>query len=244
MPQFQIQCATWNVHRAKGTDGRRDPDRIASCIESALAPERLDILSLQEADEECPPHARVLDVARISEATGMDYQHDDPRMRWGPQSDGFLGTILFLHPRFDVLHRDVLDLPGHCHRGVVILDIVAEDKRLRIVSGHLSLSQPLRLFQMRTVGQYLFRRPSMPTLLLGDFNEWRPWGGMMFSRYIVGRRFSGPGKATFPSTRPLLPLDRIKTDVPGASIRLKALRNSEFVHASDHLPLLGEITFP
>ena len=241
MTDNPFRCATWNVHRAKGSDGKRDPERVMRVVADRFA--GLDLLSLQEADEECPPHARIFDVARIVEETGLVYQHDDARMRWGPESDGFLGTIVFLHPRFEVTHRNVLDLPGHCHRGVVILEIQADHGPLRVVAGHLSLSQMLRVVQMRIVGQYIFRRPKMPTLLLGDFNEWRPWGGAMFSKRVVGRRFAGPVRATFPATRPMLPLDRVMVDDLAARVEVEVIRGGEVARASDHLPLRGRVTF-
>lgn len=88
------------MHRAKGQDGVVDPMRVVDAIETAVKPFAGDVLALQEADGECRPHARILDVARISAKTGLMNVHDTPDLRWGSESDGFLGTILFLHPRF------------------------------------------------------------------------------------------------------------------------------------------------
>ncbi len=237
MRDFLLSCATWNIHRTKGQDGRIDPERIHQAIATEVATDNLDLLALQEADGECRPHERLLDMARIEADTGLTYQHRDEALRWGPQSDGFLGTILFLHPRFDVVHRDVVDLPGHCHRGAVSLEIKGDDTPFRVMSMHLSLSQPLRIIQMRIIGQYLRRRPEMQTILLGDFNEWRPWGGLMFHPRLLGRVFHGPVRATFPSGRPFLPLDRILTDRTNALSDVQVLDSPLLRLASDHLPL-------
>ncbi|MEM9344418.1 MAG: endonuclease/exonuclease/phosphatase family protein [Pseudomonadota bacterium] len=231
----RLRCATWNVHRARGTDGVVDPDRVIQAIAADLAPLSLDVLALQEADGECRPHARILDIARIAEVTGLRYAHDEPRLRWGPESDGFLGTILFLDPALTVTHADVIDLPGHCHRGAISVEV---GDTVRLMSMHLSLSQPLRMVQMRIIGQYLRRRPGMQTILLGDFNEWRPWGGWMFSKRLVGSRFRGPALRTFPSTRPLLPLDRILTD-RGRVEDSSVVTSPALTVASDHLPLFA-----
>ncbi len=239
MSNSKFCCATWNVHRAKGSDGRVDPNRVVDTIKAELAPLGLDILALQEADEECRPHARILDVQRISEVTGLCYTQDACALRWGSQSDGFLGSILFLSDRFQCTHADVIDLPGHCHRGALALETLVDGCPLRIMTTHLSLSQPLRIIQMRTIGQYLHRRPLMQTLMLGDFNEWRPWGGLMFHRRIVGRAMQGPVRATFPSKKPFLPLDRIVTDVPNSVSDVQALRSDALIRSSDHLPLTG-----
>ena len=241
MSAFDLRCATWNIHRAKGQDGRVDLDRIHTAIEQEIAGIALDLLALQEADEECRPHARLLDMERLATETGLIYMHNEDRLRWGPKSDGFLGTIVFLHPRFEITHRDVLDLPGHCHRGAVSIEAMYLGTPFRVMSMHLSLSQPLRIVQMRIVGQFLRRRPAMQTILLGDFNEWRPWGGLMFNANLLGRRFHGTARSTFPSRYPFLPLDRIMTDRAGSIEDVSVLRSPVLQIASDHLPLSANV---
>lgn len=241
---FKLGCATWNVHRAKGQDGRVDPVRVVDAIGTALAAHASDVLALQEADGECRPHARILDVAKIAQTTGLSSVHDRAALRWGPQSDGFLGTILFLHPRLERTHADVIDLPGHCHRGAISVETQVDGRNVRIISTHLSLSQPLRIMQMRIIGQYLRRRPKMQTILLGDLNEWRPWGGFAFSRKCVGTTLRGPARATFPTRRPVLPLDRILTEAPGMVQDIRVIDTPETNSASDHRPLVGLVTIP
>ncbi len=243
MKTRQLRCVTWNVHRAKGVDGHVDPGRVMAGIEQALVPRDPQVLALQEADGECRPHARIFDVERIATQTGLSYIHDDG-LRWGPDSDGFLGTILFLSPALRAVKTDVIDLPGHCHRGAVSVEAMFDTRPVRIMSTHLSLFQPLRIVQMRIIGQYLRRRPSMQTILLGDLNEWRPWGGFMFHPRLVGTALRGPVRRTFPSTRPMLPLDRILTDAPGQVCQLRTVNSTEVAIASDHLPLEGIVTIP
>lgn len=237
-----LRCATWNVHRAKGRDGVVDPDRVVAAIGSAVVPFAGDVLALQEADGECPPHQSLLPVDQIAKLTGLRYQHDLPLLRWGPQSDGFLGTILFLHPRFRRRHADVIDLPGHCYRGAISVEAEVDGRICRIISTHLSLSQPLRILQMRIIGQYLRRRPKMQTVLLGDLNEWRPWSGLAFAQHVVGTRLRGAAPRTFPSGFPLFPLDRILTDAPGKVTDLRVLNTAATNMASDHRPLTGRVS--
>lgn len=240
----ELRCATWNVHRAKGKDGVVDPVRVVGAIETAIVPYGADVLALQESDEECRPHAGILDIARIAASTGLEYVNDRPNLRWGIQSDGFLGTILFLHPRLKRTHADVIDLPGHCHRGVISVEIVVDGRPCRIMSTHLSLTQPLRIIQMRVIGQYLRRRPKMQTILLGDLNEWRPWNGIAFSKRLVGTALRGPVKRTFPTGCPILPLDRILTDAPGQVQDVRAIDTLQTNLASDHRPLTGMVIVP
>lgn len=237
-----ISCATWNIHRARGRDGRVDPDRVAAAIGRDIGPAgSRQVLALQEADGECPPHAGILDIERIAEATGLRYLHRDDAMRWGPQSHGFLGAILFLDPAFEVTARAVIDLPGHCHRGAVVVDVLVADRPLRIIVAHLSLVQVLRIAQMRIIAQYLRRQPVMQTLLMGDLNEWRPWSGLAFSPRLLDRRFAGGVRRSFPAHFPLLPLDRILSDRAGAVQELQVIDTPLVRAASDHLALSAKV---
>lgn len=238
----KLRCATWNVHRARGYDGIVDPDRVVQAIGTELAVHAGDVLALQEADGERRPHAGIFDIGRIEALTGLTCVHDTPALRWGPDSDGFLGTIVFLHPRLYRTHADVIDLPGHCHRGAISVEVLVEGRACRIMSTHLSLVQPLRVIQMRIIGQYLRRRPKMQTILLGDLNEWRPWGGLAFAPRLVGTALRGPARRSFPAVRPLLPLDRILTDAPGQVTDVQVLDAPLTTAASDHRPLTGLVS--
>jgi endonuclease/exonuclease/phosphatase family metal-dependent hydrolase len=240
MQNTALDCVTWNIHRARGRDGLVDAVRTQRVLMGEVLSPVPDILALQEADEETPPHAGLLDIARIEAETGLRHVHDDGS-RWGPRSHGFLGSVLFLRPQIQVMRRQVVDLPGHCHRGAVIVDAQRAGKAFRLVTTHLSLSQLLRVAQMRVIGQVLFRLPKMQTILLGDLNEWRPWGGFALSAALVGRRFSGPVRATFPASRPLLPLDRVLSDVPGAVTGPRVLDGPGIRAASDHRPLRAAV---
>ena len=243
MQAEQLRCATWNIHRAKGSDGNVDPGRVVEAIDHSLTPLDLHVLALQEADGECRPHSSVVNVQEIATRTGLEYIHDCA-LRWGTESDGFLGTILFLSSSLERTKTDLIDLPGHCHRGAVSVEATFNAREVRIMSTHLSLSQPLRIIQMRTIGQYLRRRPPMQTILLGDLNEWRPWSGLMLNRRLLGTALRGPVCRTFPSRWPLLPLDRILTNAPGKVLQLRTVTSTKVALASDHLPLEATVTVP
>ncbi|MEM8690453.1 MAG: endonuclease/exonuclease/phosphatase family protein [Pseudomonadota bacterium] len=236
-----ITCATWNIHRAKGGDGQIDPDRILTALSDGVLPHQPDILALQEADTDRPPHAGILNLDAVGQTFCLRSIHDADHLLWGPESHGFLGTILFVRPEFEVRHAAVLDLPGHCHRGAVVAELNLPAGRLRVISTHLSLSQPLRIVQMRIIGQYMARRGPMQTLMLGDFNEWRPWGGFAFSKMILGYQFAGCTRATFPASCPLLPLDRIISNAPGAVKKTEVIATHLTRIASDHLPLVSRV---
>jgi endonuclease/exonuclease/phosphatase family metal-dependent hydrolase len=237
-----LSCVSWNIHRGRGNDGRIDPDRTVRVLRDEVCAPGLDALVLQEADEEVPPHRGVLDIARIETDTSLRHVHTDTTSRWGADSHGFLGTIVFLGADCRVEDIALVDLPGRCHRGAVVIDFLRQGRRLRLVGTHLSLSQGLRMAQMRTVGQHLFRRAARTTLLCGDLNEWRPWGGLALSPRVTGLRLAGPAPATFPVGRPILPLDRVMVTPPARVTEARVLDGPGIRMASDHRPLRAEIT--
>jgi endonuclease/exonuclease/phosphatase family metal-dependent hydrolase len=239
--QHSYGCATWNIHRARGADGRVDPSRIMQVIANDIASAGPDILALQEADAQEPPYAGLLDMTHIEKLTGLHSVHRAPESRWGPESHGFLGTILFLHPGFSIHRLELVDLPGHYPRGAVVVEAQRHGRDLRVIATHLSLLQGLRLLQMRTLGQHIARRPPMRTLLLGDLNEWRPWGGLALSRRFFGSTLRGPAVPSFPAKRPVLALDRILSDDAGGAMDVRSLDSPRIRLASDHRPLTGRI---
>jgi len=236
-----LQCLSWNIHRGRGEDGVIDARRTVDVLHDEVVGSQTDILMLQEADEERPPHRGFLDIDRIEERTGLVYAHSDKQTRWGEKSHGFLGIICFVRPSIEIQSVILLDMPGHCHRGAVILDVARHGQTLRLISTHLSLSQPLRIVQMRTLGQRLFRLTPRPTVLCGDLNEWRPWGGLAFSRQVLGTKLSGPAPATFPVRRPFLPLDRFLAGNGARVEHAAALDGPGIRMASDHRPLAARI---
>jgi len=236
-----LKAISWNIHRGRGEDGVVDPTRTADVLLREVAGHGTDLLVLQEADEEQAPHRGFLDLRRIETATGLRHVHEDPARRWSAESHGFLGVFFLAGPAVEIDDVALLDLPGHCHRGAVVLDLRKDGRPLRVVGTHLSLSQILRIVQMRTLGQHLFRREARPTILCGDLNEWRPWGGLAFSRFVLGERFAGPARATFPVRRPVLPLDRFLAAGGAKVLHARVLDGVGIRMASDHRPLAAEI---
>lgn len=237
-----LTFVTWNLHRGRGPQnrGKVDPDRVFSALETEIAPLAPHILAVQEADEEERPHKGIFDPERIERITGLRHAHA-PDLRWSASSHGFLGSVLYISPEIRILDGALIDLPGHAHRGAVLLDLEHRGKHFTVITAHLSLLQVLRIVQMRTIGQHLARRHPLPLVLLGDLNEWRPWGGLAFSASVVGRNLAGRPVPTFPVRYPFLPLDRVL--VHDATVTETHALTSEAVReASDHLPLYARVT--
>jgi len=238
-------CVNWNIHRARGHDGVVDPDRIARVLHQEVWQPDVDAVVLQEADEEAPPHCGLLDIARVEADTGLRHVQSSVVHRWGRECHGFLGIVMFLHPDATIQSIDLLDLPGHCHRGAVVVDFERGGRPLRLIGAHLSLSQALRIVQMRTIGQHMFRRDDRMSILCGDLNEWRPWGGLAFSRRLTAVELvSGQVQGTFPARWPVLPLDRVLVTPPAKITRTEVLDGKGIRVASDHRPVRAEVSLP
>jgi endonuclease/exonuclease/phosphatase family metal-dependent hydrolase len=236
-----LGCATWNIHRARDAHGHFDPQRITRLIADDRRLGGADMFSLHEAEGEHHPFAGFPALACLYAKTGLRSVHVDPGSRWRVGSQGFLGTILMLRAPLVAAKVQVVDLPGHYPRGAVLADVTGGPVPFRVVATHLSLLQTLRIVQMRTLAQLLNRLPPLPLLLMGDLNEWRPWGGWALNERVVGRRLHGTARSTFPARVPFLPLDRILCDVPGAVQGTMALRDKVYRTASDHLPLTARL---
>jgi len=152
-----FSCVTWNLHRCRGNDGVIDPARSLRVLKDEVWQSGLDAMVLTEADGDGPPYPGLLDLQRLQAITGLHSVHDDPALRWGPESSGFVGIVLLINPAIKVLSAAILDLPGKVHRGAVVAEVMQEKYKFRIIGAHLSLSQMLRWAQMRVIAQHIQR---------------------------------------------------------------------------------------
>ena len=84
------------------------------------------------------------------------------------------------------------------------------------------------------------QEPRVPAVMLGDFNEWSLRGGSI-REFGPGWQAIAPGKS-FPSARPLAPLDRIATSHQWRCIDKGVHRSALATGASDHLPVWAEFS--
>ncbi len=82
---------------------------------------------------------------------------------------------------------------------------------MRVIGMHLDLSGLWRRRQMRAILEAIQRRPQkMPTILMGDTNEWRDAGACL--KELNGSYRVAPTGPSFHSRRPIAALDRIIVD--------------------------------
>ncbi|WP_270934815.1 endonuclease/exonuclease/phosphatase family protein [Falsiroseomonas oryzae] len=227
-----MRVATYNAHRGRDSFGRFGPERIAGVI-AEIAP---DLIALQEAQHWLRPGRGMFDAAAIEAATGL--RPLDVTGRVGEQ--GWRGNVVLVRREARLLRPPVgLRLGGWEPRGGVLAELDLGVGPFRVVATHLSLSGGRRRLQAAAILAALRSGPPMPTLLLGDLNEWRPAGSALA---VLAELFGTPRPApTFPAFQPRLSLDRIMGYPPGLVGDLAVHDSPLARRASDHLPLTARV---
>jgi endonuclease/exonuclease/phosphatase family metal-dependent hydrolase len=218
--------ATYNIHRAVGGDWRFDPERIARVL-TEIDP---DVIALQEVQTGTTGRRLLHEFAEMLGAepiTGMTMMREDSEY----------GNALL--SRFPVLEVERVDLSVGPHEPRGALDVLLEvaGRPLRVLATHLGLWPYERRRQVRRLLGQLERHREVPTVLMGDLNEWYLWGRPL--RWMHGRFPRAPAPATFPARRPFLALDRIWVEPRLLLGRLSVHATPIARIASDHLPLVA-----
>ena len=220
--------ATYNIHRGIGGDGRFAPERIAAVLQE-IDP---DVIALQEVQTGTAGRHLLTELAVALDAepiSGMTMLSGD-----GEYGNAVLSRLPVL-----AIERVGLTIGAREPRGA--LDVLVDVARgpLRVLSTHLGLRPYERRHQVRVLLAHLDRQAVVPTVLMGDLNEWYLWGRPL--RWLHARFQRTAAPATFPASRPVLALDRIWVDPPhlGSWLRVHATATARI--ASDHLPLVIEL---
>ncbi len=226
-----LRVASYNIRKSVGRDFKRDPMRVLKVMENLNA----DIIALQEVD-------RRFGSKESSISRQMFVDHS----RFGlvefsvrPQSVGWHGNAILLGKDIDILDRNKLTLPGLEPRGAIVVDLAKDSTALRVIGLHLGLFKRDRKKQLAEITGFLESLTPLPTVIMGDFNEWsrreRNLGALQ-----QGFSVHSPGHS-FPSSKPMAKLDKI-------AISPELLMTDKGVHhckdskmASDHLPVWADI---
>ncbi|WP_455477047.1 endonuclease/exonuclease/phosphatase family protein [Bartonella sp. B41] len=226
---YDLAAASYNVHKCIGIDKVFNPNRIVHVISEL----KVDILAIQEADKRFGERIGLIDLQMLKKETGLV---PVPLDTMSPNGHGWHGNAIFLR-RGCIRDTLQITLPGIEPRGAVIVELEMESGSIRIIAAHFSLFRHSRNKQTKTLLTLIQKRPLMPTLLIGDFNEWRTGKGSSlnnFSPYFDGKIGT---VASFPSRFPFLALDRIFA-FPHQLVTSIENHNSPLARiASDHLPI-------
>ena len=231
-----LTVATYNIHDAVGTDGTRDIDRIARTIAETGA----GIVALQEVSGPGdgatgrPDHFTAL-------AGAFDgYAVEGPALQDGDRRYG--NMLLSRWPVSDWIVADLAH-PEREPRNAIMATVASPDGPVRVVASHFGLVHRERRAQAELIAELAAQEGDMPTVILGDFNDWLPFSPIvrLLSRSL-GRHIGAVRRMpTFPSRLPVLALDRILVNdrVQLHSVRVPATALART--ASDHRPLVAEV---
>jgi len=229
-----IRVASYNIRKAIGTDRLRRPERILSVIDEVGA----DIIALQEADRRFGARKSALPPELLD-------NHGELRpvqFGTGQEGIGWHGNAMLVRSHIKILDCRPLVIPSLEPRGAVLVECRVGKQDLRIVGMHLDLSGLWRKRQVRAILDAVLQRPEkMPTILMGDLNEWARHRGCLVE-FLHDYRivFTGP---SFHSQRPVARLDRIMVGQDLRILRSGTHNTAQAKRASDHLPVWAELAF-
>ena len=124
-------------------------------------------------------------------------------------------------------------------RGVIEMTLNHNRQRVTLWATHLGLGIHERHQQINSLMEVIGSANADVSILLGDFNEWFPWGRPLRTLQRWFTKTQSP--ATFPSRRPFLKLDRIWVRPVNRFTMLRRYSTKLSRVASDHLPLVADV---
>ncbi|SNT05240.1 Metal-dependent hydrolase, endonuclease/exonuclease/phosphatase family [Azospirillum sp. RU38E] len=230
-----LHIASWNIHSSVGIDARFAPDRIAQVIRGL----GVDAIGLQEVGWHHRGEMGLDQFAYLAEQTGM-------RALAAPTKhhrSAHYGNALLT--RLPVKGVDPIDLsqPMREPRGALAARLeLAPGVEVRVMVAHFGLDPWERNAQVGRILAYLDRVPPLPTLFMGDLNEWLPSARCL--RRLSARLPDCAAPRSFHAKLPTLRLDRIfvSSDLRLAGYGVVRTRQTRL--ASDHLPVRALIGVP
>lgn len=220
---------TYNVHSCIGADRKYDPNRTLDIIRRVDA----DVVALQElraysADDD-QFHLFQEQLKPMASVFGTTFR----RTRFK------FGNAVFV--RGTIVEKRLLDLSvaPFEERGAIDCTAIVRGRRVRLIAAHLGLFRRERAEQLVRLAAALKHHEEEVTVLLGDFNI---FGAERRRLCSLGAPALLPRIRTFPSFQPIMSLDRVWTIPNQRLVRLARHRDAPAKWASDHLPLVGEVS--
>lgn len=221
-----MRLATYNMRKAIGLDRRRDPGRVLDVINALEA----DVVVLQEADRRLGERPTALPHTLLE-------GHSDfipVALANNHVSLGFHGNAILLRRGLVASTATRIDLPGLEPRGAVSVEIGGI---LRVVGVHLGLMRRHRRAQLGQIKRAL-NGCDLPTIILGDFNEWSPRQGL--EELEADFTLHAPGRS-YHAARPVAALDRVALS-NGIELTDAGVDEGKRARiASDHLPVWVDV---
>jgi endonuclease/exonuclease/phosphatase family metal-dependent hydrolase len=243
---------TYNIHGCVGADRRCEPRRVADVIHR-FAP---DVVALQEVDVGQERSGGLNQARHIADLTNLSAHFTSARETNG----GHYGNAILTHHPYELRAEGILPVRRGEVRAAQWLRLSLPEGYLDVVNTHLSLHFFERLAQARAL---FSDDPTLPEasrepapfaalrgrldhlLLCGDFNAgaFSPIYFWLRRRLIDAQRAGGrSARATWPARCPLLRLDHVWIGKGLRVERVDVPRDPAIMTASDHLPIVVDLT--
>lgn len=235
----QMRLLSYNIHKGiGGRDRRYQLERIIDVIEQ----ENPDLICLQEVDRNVRRskfHNQPELLAEYFSAAEKLFQ-----LNVHLKTGGYGNLILSRWP-FASKHQISLRFNGKKPRGAQIVVVESPEGRLHLVNWHLGLAENERRWQVRHLLEHrLFKESAeLPTVILGDFNDWRNQLDPALFRDEGFEQATHPVSRfrSFPAYLAMGALDKLfyRGDILVRHARIA--RHALARVASDHLPLVVDL---
>lgn len=224
---IELSVVTYNIHSCLGIDGEWLPDRVNRAIQAFGA----DIVGLQEVGWHLRGRPNFDQYAYLSENSGFAVAAGPVKHR----EDAHFGNAILTREPGSKPHAIDLTIQSHVPRGAIDIDVEIGGRTIRVLNLHLGLAPWERRIQISRIIAALGERRDVPTLLMGDFNHWRP-GSDSLKRLtaVLPHMITAP---TWHTRLPVVPFDRIVASRHFRVLGNEVVVNDETQVASDHLPL-------
>jgi endonuclease/exonuclease/phosphatase family metal-dependent hydrolase len=225
-----VRIASYNIHKARGIDQKRSPERILHVVNTMAA----DVVVLQEADRRLGQRPTALPRDLIETETDfelVDVSQNSPSIGWH-------GNAVLLRKGLKAQSVEKLELPGLEPRGAVRVNLKIGEG-LTLVATHLGLRRRDRRAQLSSLNETT--KLDQHCVIAGDFNEWSQTRG--FEPLADRFKTHSPGRS-FHTRRPIAALDRFAI-TQGLTLQDAGVKDCSLARvASDHLPIWSDIQVP
>jgi endonuclease/exonuclease/phosphatase family metal-dependent hydrolase len=237
---MKLRVATYNIHKARGLDGRTRIQRIARVLEAIDA----DLIALQEVVSHEGPSIEDHQAGYLAERFGYRLAIGETRKHRG----GVYGNVTLSRWPFELTRHSDLSVGGREERGVLRTDVRAGRHLVHLFNVHLGTAVRERNRQaVRLVDHDLLKAIDIsgPRIVLGDFNEWvhgRVTRTLTAEFHLTDLSVHLSGTRSYPAILPLLHLDHIYYDHHLKVEKAFFHRTPLALVASDHLPLVADFS--
>ncbi len=226
-----FKLISYNIRKAIGRDGKRNPDRIVDVLNTAAA----DIVILQEADFRFKGRQAIFSATELFDRTGLtvvDVAPKHPGLGWH-------GNMLLVRPCVRVMSVHPIPLSGLEPRGAVAAQLEVGAHKLNLILAHLGLMSVQRKRQAQVLVNSINKVG--PIVLAGDLNASGTAPPSLAPIYTCLTEVAlGP---SFPTRWPMIRFDRIFHNSALRLMNAQVHDTPQARKASDHLPVSATFTF-